>query len=82
MSWPKRKRKRKMAILRKNELKQMNLETLDSKLKDLRRELIRINAQVAIKTLPENPGRVREIKKTIARLITIKKIKQEEKTKK
>ena len=71
-----------MAILRKNELKQMNLETLDSKLKDLRRELIRINAQVAIKTLPENPGRVREIKKTIARLITIKKIKQEEKTKK
>ena len=71
-----------MAIIRKNELKQMNLATIDSKLKDLRKELIRINAQVALKTLPENPGRVREIKKTIARLITIKKIKQEVKKQK
>lgn len=65
-----------MAILRKNELKQMDLRTIESKLKDLRRELIKINAQVAIKTLPENPGRVREIKKTIARLETLKRTKE------
>lgn len=48
----------------------MNEEALKSKLTDLRKELIKVNSQISTGTLPENPGRVKEIKRTIARLIT------------
>ena len=59
-----------MAIIRKKELNQMSEEILKSRLMDLRKELIKINAQVSTGTLPENPGRVREVKRTIARILT------------
>lgn len=61
-----------MAILRKSEIKQMNEQALDNKLSDLRRELMLVNAQISAGTVPENPGRVKEIKKTIARILTQK----------
>lgn len=60
-----------MAIIKKNDLKQMDEEMLKKKLDDLRREIIKINAQISTGTPPENPGRVREIKKTIARILTM-----------
>jgi large subunit ribosomal protein L29 len=59
-----------MAIIKKNELKDMKKEQIEEKLKELKREMIKINAQRSSKTLPENPGRVKEIKRTIARLLT------------
>jgi len=64
-----------MAIIRKNELTQMNEKALDDKLIELKKELIKINAQVAIGTVPENPGKIKEIKRTIARINTLKKLK-------
>jgi large subunit ribosomal protein L29 len=60
-----------MAIIKRNELKQMGKENLKNKLVELRKELIKVNAQISTGTPPENPGRVREIKKTIARILTI-----------
>ena len=60
-----------MAIIRKNELKQMNESQINERLIALKKELMRYNAQIAVGTTPENPGRVRELKKTIARLLTI-----------
>ncbi len=62
-----------MAILRKNEIKQLNKESLDQKLSDLKRELVKVRSQIALGTLPENPGRTKEIRRTIARIITLKK---------
>ena len=59
-----------MAIIKKNELKQMKEDQLKEKLKELRKEMIKINAQRSSKTVPENPGRVKEIRRTIARLLT------------
>ena len=59
-----------MAIIKRNELSQMKREEIESKVKDLRKEMIKINAQRSSKTLPENPGRVKEIRRTIARLLT------------
>lgn len=59
-----------MAIIKKNELSQMKEEAINSKLSELRMELIKVNAQRSSKTLPENPGRVKEIRRTIARLLT------------
>ena len=62
-----------MAIIKVKEMRSMNEKTLSSKLTELRNELISINAQIAMGTVPENPGRVKEIKKTIAKILTIKK---------
>lgn len=46
---------------------------LIEKLIELKKEMIKVNAQIAIGTVPENPGRIKEIKKTIARLNTLLK---------
>ena len=67
-----------MAILKLNEIKQMNEKALADKLDELRNELISINAQVAMGTLPENPGKIKEIKRTVAKILTIKKLKEGE----
>ncbi len=65
-----------MAIIKKNELKQMDNKSISEKLNELRDELIRIRAQIAMGTLPENPGRIKEIRRTIARILTIKRMKE------
>ncbi len=59
-----------MAIIKKSELKNMNAKILETRLSDLRKELIKINAQISTNTPPENPGRVKEIKRTVARILT------------
>jgi len=65
-----------MAILKRNELKQMNKTAVENKLLELRKELVKANAQIAMGTMPENPGRIKEIKRTIAKLITLRKSKE------
>ena len=65
-----------MAIIRKSELKQMNEALLNERLEYLRRELIRYNSQLSTGTPPENPGKIRAVKRTIARLNTLIRLKQ------
>ncbi len=65
-----------MAIIKKTEFKQMNEKMLNEKLNDLKKEMIKVNAQIAIGTIPEKPGRIKEIRKTIARINTYLKNKQ------
>ena len=60
-----------MAIIKKNELKLMKKKDLEKRLVDLKKELLKINIQIAMGTLPENPGRVGEIKRTIAKLLAL-----------
>jgi large subunit ribosomal protein L29 len=55
------------------EIRGMDRESLNSKLSDLKKELIKINAQVAIGTTPKSPGQVKAIKKTIAKILTVLK---------
>lgn len=62
-----------LAILHIKEIRKMNDEELGKKLSDLKKELMKANAQIAQGTVPEKPGRIKEIKKTIARIKTIKK---------
>ncbi len=63
-----------MAIIRKNELKAMKKEQLKEKLVVLRNELMKLRSQVATRTRPENPGRIRELRRTIARIHTINRM--------
>ncbi len=56
-----------------NEIKNLDDKSLNEKLSELKKELIKINAQIAIGTTPKNPGQVKNIKKTIARIMIVKK---------
>ncbi len=61
-----------MPILKPEEIRKMSKEERRLKLEELRAELIRLRAQAARGTL-ENPARVREIRKAIARILTIER---------
>lgn len=57
--------------VKNSELRKMNKEELEKKLMEVRKELVKINAQVDAGTIPENPGNVKNVKKTVARILTI-----------
>ncbi len=68
-----------MAIISKQDFKQMNDSQLNEKLSDLKKELMKINTQISTGTTPENPGRVKEVKKTLARIITALNLRKQKK---
>ncbi len=68
-----------MAILRAKDIRGMSEKDLDKQLKDLRNDLLKQHAISATGGAPENPGRIRELRRTIARILTIQKEKKEEK---
>lgn len=53
------------------EIRLLGEDALKSRLSELRKELMKLNAQVAIGTVPKNPGLIRKSKRTIARILTI-----------
>lgn len=60
-----------MAILRTDEIRNMSEEELDEKMKDLKLELSKEKGKTDMGSFPENPGRIKEIKRTIAKILTI-----------
>ena len=54
------------------ELRLMSELDLESKTAELKKELMKINTQVATRTVSKNPTKAREIKKTIAKIMTLK----------
>jgi len=59
-----------MSLIKKSELKQIAKENAKAKLDDLNKQLMKLRSQVAMKTLPENPGKIRLIRRTIAKILT------------
>ena len=57
--------------LKTKETRAMSEEDLKTRLEELKKELIKHNAQIATGTTPKNPGMVKATKKTIARILTI-----------
>ena len=64
--------------MKKLELKQKNNEELMKQLVELRKDLMKLNAQRATGTVPENPGNIKKFRRTIARVNTILNRKQSE----
>jgi ribosomal protein L29 len=62
-----------MAILRQSDIKKMSAEELQAKLQDLRLELMKSEAKRATHS---PPGKTKEIKRTIARILTEIKIRE------
>ena len=62
-------------MLKMNEIKDWEDKIIDGKVSDIRRELFNIRMQKTTSGV-EKPHRLREAKKDIARLLTVKKTRQ------
>lgn len=62
-----------MAILRADEIREMTDEEIQEELEDLESEMLRVRSVQAAGGAPENPGRIGEIRRTIARIKTIQR---------
>ncbi|MBR9682964.1 50S ribosomal protein L29 [Candidatus Woesearchaeota archaeon] len=58
------------------EFHNLTIEEIHNRLNELRKELMKENVHISSGTAPSNPGRLRQTKKNIARLLTIKSQKQ------
>ena len=56
--------------MKNSEIKKLTIADLTAKLKDLKSELFNLRFQLAVNQL-ENPMRIKEVKKNIARILTI-----------
>lgn len=72
-----------MTAIKKTEMKGMDETKAKVRLSELRTELMRLNAQVAVGSNIESPGRIKSARRNIARLLThINNIKKNIKNKK
>lgn len=67
--------------IKNKDIRKMTKQEQENKLLELKKDLIKINAQIAAGTVPENPGNVKNVKKTVARIMTIMNERKEEKKK-
>jgi len=74
-----------MPILRVKEIRDMSHEDRQKRLKELQTEMMRLKTMIKAGGSIENPARVHELRKTIARILTIDNepipVKKEEKKK-
>ena len=68
--------------MKAKEIRSMDKNTLNEKIIELKKELVKVNAQVATGTALKNPGQVKKIKKTLAKILTISNQKDLKKIKK
>jgi len=62
-----------MAIMRADDIRELSYEQMGEKLQEMRQELFSERSKIASGGAPENPGRIKEIKRTIARLKAIRR---------
>ena len=67
-----------MAILRSKEIWDMETKEIQKKLIELKAELAKNISKNAAAGVNENPGKTKELKRTIARVLTIMNEKQKE----
>lgn len=60
-----------MPILRLKDIRAMSSEDRTKRLTELRTELMRLKTMIKAGGAVENPGRIRELRKTIARILTV-----------
>lgn len=59
-----------MAVMKPKQIREMSDVDLKKRLNELRLEIAKERGQVAIGGTPSNPGKIREVKRTIARMLT------------
>ena len=62
-----------MAILRMKDVRKLKPEDLNTKLRELKLELLKEMGNVKMRRPIKNTGKIRELRKAIARILTYKK---------
>jgi len=57
--------------MKTKEISSLTVGELNDKLEEVRKELMKQNAQIATGTTPKSPGQVKQLKKTVAKIHTI-----------
>ncbi|MEA2036386.1 MAG: 50S ribosomal protein L29 [Nanoarchaeota archaeon] len=57
--------------MKAKEIRLMSKQDLNVKFEELKKELVKLNAQISTGTTPKSPGQVKQVKKNIARILTI-----------
>ena len=65
-----------MSLIRSKEIREMSPEEREAKLKELRNELMHEKGVASMGGAPPNPGKIRALRTSIARMLTI--IREEE----
>ncbi len=60
-----------MPILRMSQIREMSREDQEKRLEEFKTELSKVNTMIKAGGSIENPGRVKALKKTIARVLTV-----------
>jgi len=60
-----------MAILTADEIRELSTEEAKERMNDLKKELVEEKGQIETGGFAENPGRMKEMRKTIARIKTV-----------
>ena len=68
-----------MVILRSKEIRDMDIEEVQKKLDELKAEYAKNVSKSSAAGVYDNPGKIKELKRTIARVLTIMNEKQQEK---
>lgn len=59
------------------ELRDLSTSELENRLGEFKKELLKLNVQVSTGASPESPGKLRQTKKNIARILTLLKEKED-----
>ena len=70
-------KKNRTVKMKLKDLNNLGVKPLKEKLHDLQLELMKVNVQIAMGTDPKLSGKIKHFKKTIARIKTILKTKEE-----
>lgn len=68
-----------MVILRSKEIREMDIDEVQKKLDELKAEYAKNVSKSSAAGVNENPGKIKELKRTIARVLTIMNEKKQEK---
>lgn len=60
-----------MAILKTAEIRDLDDSELNEKMRDMKQELVQEKGQIETGGFAENPGRIKEMRRTIARIKTV-----------
>ena len=60
-----------MAILKINEIREKSESELNEKVNDLKKEIVEEKGQIETGGFAENPGRIKEMRRTIAKIKTV-----------
>ena len=66
-----------MSLIRSKEIREMSKEEREAKLKELRNELMHERGVAAMGGAPPNPGKIRALRTSVARLLTVMKEEEE-----